>query len=118
MESARDAVCLLSREASRSYMVVRDEVAFARSYNLIYGLDPESPQTAHVVGGAHPGMGKVVRGEEGFPLEKDRLAPISVSTCLKTIDKRTNLFQIQQIPRQRITNMDFEFQEIGLIMHW
>ena len=57
-------------------MIVRDEVMYARSYNVIYGLSESDSNAGLIVGGEHPGFGKLSRKPgDHVGLEKERLAP-------------------------------------------
>ena len=109
--SARDALEILGKDNGQRYMLVRDEVVFAKYYGLCYGIS-EKPL---VVGGIHPGHSMIPREEFDQKLEKEFLAAVCVSTCVKAMDRRSDLFQIQQMPRQRITNAPLEFEEVGEI---
>lgn len=113
--STQVAVERLNCEGRRNFMVVRDECAFARAYSVVYGLDPDDVTAPLIVGGAHPGCGLVRRADAPQNLEKEKLATLSVATCLKGLDRRTDLWQVQQVPRLRVTNMDYEFEEIGRV---
>ena len=98
-------------------MLVRDEVAFAPTYSLLYGL-LDDPKEACVVGGQHPKAAKIPCGNDGLQglsLDPSLLSPLSVTTALKRVDKRSDLFVIQQVPRSRVTTAAEEFQEMGRI---
>ena len=87
VDSARAAIGCLQLEGRPSYMLVRDEVVFAKSYNLLYGLQGEEPL---VVGGIHPGHSRISReAMSEDSLSDEFLASICVSSCLKGIDKRS-----------------------------
>lgn len=44
------------------------------------------------------------------------LAPVSISTVIKPINRRTDVFQIQQIPRDRRYTATSEFQDMARIL--
>ena len=79
------------------------------------GEDSELP---HVVGGVHPEHSLIRTSRDGngiHTLDKSKLAPLVVSTCLKRLDKRSDLQQVQAVPRSRITTASEEFEEVGKI---
>lgn len=97
-------------------MIVRDEVALARSYNIAYGLDLEDLSKPFIVGGVHPSFSKLPCSKlSDIHLDQDQLSTVSVVSCIKRLDKRTDLYAIQHIPRARLVTSEMEFREIGLL---
>ena len=85
VSSVRTAISLLECTARNDYMIVRDEVCFAKSYNLLYGYDETDASKACVVGGAHPNaLIPAADLEDGKvdTLGNDGLASVSVCTAL------------------------------------
>ena len=104
-------------EGVHGYGLVRDEVAFARTYSLVYGLQ-EDPKIATVVGGAWPDAASIPCPEgtmQGLKLDREKLSALSVCTAVRRCDRRNDLFLVQQIPRTRVTNAWDELRETGLI---
>lgn len=95
---------------------MRDEVALARSYNIAYGLDLEDLSKPFIVGGVHPSFSKLPCSKlSDIHLDQDQLSTVSVVSCIKRLDKRTDLYAIQHIPRARLVTSEMEFREIGLL---
>ena len=69
MEAIHNAIdCLQTVEGTRSYMVIRDETVYSKSYNMLYGLSEDMPC---VVGGVHPSHSKLfIDEQQGITLEK------------------------------------------------
>lgn len=119
-KAASIALQNLGVEGKSEYMIVRDETAVAKSFNLVYGLCSDQPFIPHIVGGAHPGHSKIPASKSHFEsgqlaLEEETLSALSVFTCVKRLDCRSGLLAIQQVPRQGATSAEIEFEEIGLI---
>ena len=110
------AIKLLDTAQSSSYMIVRDEVVYAKQWQLVYDLVEEGKPTC--VGGMAPDHCLIPpREDDTFPTVKaEHLASVCVSTCLKPLHTRGQLFQIQQVPRHRLTNQDEEFAEVATIL--
>jgi hypothetical protein len=89
-QSVRTSLALCDVENTSQYMLVRDEVAFAKSWQVVCGLVPGKPDAPATVGGMHPGMALIPWEEktedeekEAKPLKKEDLASVCVSTVIK-----------------------------------
>lgn len=69
VEAIKNAIdCLQNVEGSRSFMLIRDETVYSKSFNMLYGLSEDMPC---VVGGVHPSHSKLFIDEnKGITLEK------------------------------------------------
>lgn len=115
-DAATKAIQVLGVEGTAAYMIVRDEVALARSYNIAYGLDLEDLSRGFIVGGNHPSFSKIPCSKlSDIDLQQENISTVSVVTAVKRLDKRTDLFAVQQIPRSRLITAEEEFKEIGLL---
>ena len=115
-DAATRALQCLDVEGSAGYMIIRDEVALARSYNIVYGLDLEDLSQPYIVGGVHPSYSKLPCCKlSDIQLDQDKISTVSVVSAVKRLDKRTDLFAIQHIPRSRMVTAETEFREIGLL---
>ena len=85
-QSVKAAISLCEVENTNQYMLVRDEVAYSKTWQLVAGLLPEQPDTPAAVGGAHPEKALVPYDDDMLTkkdLKKEDLAPLSVCTILK-----------------------------------
>lgn len=114
VDSCQKALALLP--CNRAYMLVRDEVVYARTFNLIYGLSETDPSKAYVVGGQHPHKSLLAPAEWHAKLKKDDLASVHACTMLKSVDARSGGFLIQQVPRARLVDAEAELAEIASIL--
>lgn len=115
-DSCRKAIVLLDQEGQASYMVVRDEVVFSKTWSLIYGMLPD-PSKGAVVGGQYP--------HHLLPREDDRtatamdpgqLAEITVCTVLKRMDRRSGCVMVQMMPRSHKVTAKEEFHAMGCLL--
>eukprot|EP00442_Polarella_glacialis_P000348 CAMPEP_0115155298 /NCGR_PEP_ID=MMETSP0227-20121206/67810_1 /TAXON_ID=89957 /ORGANISM="Polarella glacialis, Strain CCMP 1383" /LENGTH=895 /DNA_ID=CAMNT_0002566345 /DNA_START=132 /DNA_END=2816 /DNA_ORIENTATION=+ len=118
LQSTGSAISLLGAEGSRRYMLVRDETVYARTFSVVQGINRQDPSISCVVGGAHPGHALIQCGPDidiASRVQEAELAQVTVVTCAKRLDRRTDLFQVQVVPRSRVTTAIEEFSEVGLI---
>lgn len=116
-QAVRSAIRLLDSVKTPEYMLVRDEVVFAKQWGVMYGLVPDG--AAVCVGGMVPHALIRPDSDGNFPeseVKDSNLASLTVSTCLKPLNQRGNLFQVQQMPRSRTTTSEQEFQEIASLL--
>lgn len=70
-----------------------------------------------VVGGAHPTHSQIeIDVDEDFVGDNEHLARLSMSTCIKHIDRLGGCVQVQQIPKLKTGTADEEFQEWGQLL--
>ena len=117
-QSVKASLALCGAEGNRSYMLIRDECVYAKSWSLMYGLKADCPEKPICVGGRHPECSMMLWSEEdGFTdLEAEKLADVCVCTVMKGLDSRGPCFQIQQMPRSRTTSKEEEFHQFGLMI--
>ncbi|CAK8995234.1 Uncharacterized protein SCF082_LOCUS4261 [Durusdinium trenchii] len=116
VDSISTALGLLRRDDPiHRYMMIRDEVVYAVSYNLMYGLDPNDASLGIVVGGVHPEFAMIEGSTTGLSLGKDNLARIHACTLVKNIDCRDGGFQVQHLPKKRVSGD--ELKELSEMLH-
>ena len=84
-QSVRTALALCEVENSGEYMVVRDEVAYAKSWQVVSGLLEGQPDVPATVGGIYPDKALIPWNPdaEQEELKKEDLASVCVSTAVK-----------------------------------
>ena len=113
VRSASAAISCLNAEGNSNYMVVVDEVALAKSCDLIYGLLPD-PREPMVVGGAWPDHA-FTKPEDGT-LKEEFLADVTSCVVLKSLTKRSDCFCIQMRPRKHSTKAEAELRYMGEVI--
>lgn len=102
-------------EGTSNYMIVRDETAFSKTMSLVYGLDAQNPGQAMVVGGTWPDFAKVLPDEDAI-LTPEVLATVTCCTAVKRLDKRTDLFLVQMLPRNQKIDAACELRSLGEVV--
>ena len=113
-KSAATALDCLGLEGSNHYLLIRDETAFARTFNLVYGLR-EDPKEPAIVGGSAPDHALLEPGDQKS-LPKEHLADVSVCTVLKGLNKRGDCYMVQMTPRKHKTTAEDKLCSIGEIL--
>eukprot|EP00435_Cladocopium_sp_Y103_P006427 s521_g2.t1 len=119
VESVQTAISLIGE--NHGYMLVRDEVVYAKTFGLMYGLcdmaaSEEDASKAYIVGGKHPEKSLLPPEEWTGKLERSDLATVHACTLLKSVNRLGGGYQVQQIPRQRLTDAAAELGDIAALL--
>ena len=114
VQSAASALSCLQLEGTGNYMLIRDECVFSQSFSLLYGL-LENPKDPIVVGGVHPQHSRL-HPEALEDQKSENLAPVSVCTVVKALDRRSDCFLIEMVPRRHNASAMDELQAMGRLV--